>query len=171
MGPLLEKKKDTLFTHRQSKYPAHLDCSISLSKLLPTRDEREKSNSRYKSFLNSDGDNRCIYKLKRGTLFCRTKQLIPVKTDERPPLLLIFGNPATHSIKDGMFFSSKKDGKENRFWKHLLPHAGILNLVLAEGLSTKEHNKLKLERMLALKYDTPFRIGLWVYPVRRMARL
>ena len=163
MAPLLKKKKDTLFTFRQSKYPAHLDCSISLSKLLPTRDEMEKFNSRYETFLRSDADNCYIYELKQGTLFYTTEQLIPAKTDDRRPVLLIFGNPASHSIQNGMFFSSKKDGEENRFWKHLLPKAGVLDLTFAEGLSTKERNKLRMERMLALNYGTHFRIGLCVY--------
>jgi len=163
VDPVVKKKRDSLFAYRQSKYPAHLDCAISLSKLFPTRDERENFNRRYLSFLDSDVDNRCIYELKPGSLFYTTEQLIPAKTDERPPLLLIFGNPATHSVKGGMFFSSKNDGKENKFWKHLLQPAGILNLVLAEGLSSKERNRLRVERMLALTYDTPFRIGLCVY--------
>jgi hypothetical protein len=163
MDPFVKNKRDSLLYYKQSKYPAHLDCSISLSGLLPTRDEREKFNSRYKAFLDSDADNRCIYELKQGTLFYTTEQLIPAKTDGRRSVLLIFGNPATHSIKKGMFFSSKKDGKENRFWKHVLQRAGILDLVLAEGLSTKERNRLRLERMLALNYDAPFRIGLCVY--------
>jgi len=163
MDPVVKKKGDSLFTYRQSKYPAHLDCAINLLKLLPTKGERGKFNSRYKSFLDSDVDNRCIYALKHDSLFYITEQLIPAKTDERPPLLLIFGNPATHSIKNGMFFSSKKDGKENRFWKHLLRPAGVLDLVFGEGLSTKDRNKLRLERILALNYDPHFRIGLCVY--------
>jgi len=157
------KNRDSLLTYKQSKYPAHLHCSISLSDLLPTRDEREKFNSRYESFLDSDADNRCIYELKQGTLFYTTEQLIPAETDGRPPLLLIFGNPASHSIQNGMFFSPKKDAKENRFWKHVLQRAGILDLALAEGLSTKDRNKLRLERMLTLNYDASFRIGLCVY--------
>jgi len=163
MDPFVKNKRDSLLTYKQSKYPAHLDCSTSLSGLLPTRDEREKFNSRYKAFLDSDANNRCIYKLKHCTLFYTTEQLIPAKTDGRRPVLLIFGNPASHSIQNGMFFSSKKDGEENRFWKHLLPKAGVLDLTFAEGLSTKERNKLRLEHMLALNYGTHFRIGLCVY--------
>ncbi|MBE9569323.1 MAG: hypothetical protein IMF11_01740, partial [Proteobacteria bacterium] len=163
MDPLVRKKRDILFTYKQSKYPAHLDCEINLLELFPTKGERQKFDSRYKSFLNSNTDNCYIYKLKHDSLFYITEQLIPVKTDKRPPLLLILGNPATHSIKNGMFFSSKNDGKENRFWKHLLRPAGVLDLVFAEGLSTKDRNKLRLERMLALNYGTPFRIGLCVY--------
>jgi hypothetical protein len=163
MDPVVKKKRDSLFTYRQSKYPAHLDCEISLLELFPTKDERQKFNSKYESFLDSNADNCYVYKLKHDSLFYTTEQLIPTKTDKRSPLLLILGNPATHSIKNGMFFSPENDGKENRFWKHLLHPAGVLDLVFAEGLSTKDRNKLRLERMLALNYDTPFRIGLCVY--------
>jgi len=163
MDPVVKKKRDSLFAYRQSKYSAHLDCEINLLELFPTKSERQKFDSKYESFFNSNADNCCIYKLKHDSLFYTTEQLIPAKTDERPPLLLVFGNPATHSIKNGMFFSSKNDGKENRFWKHVLHPAGVLDLVFAEGLSTKDRNKLRLERMLALHYDTPFRIGLCVY--------
>lgn len=152
-----------LFIYRQSKHPAHLDCEINLLELFPTKEEREKFDSKYDTFFKSDADNCYVYDLKNNSLFYITEQLIPAKTDERPPVLLIFGNPATHSIKDGMFFSSAKDGKENRFWKHLLQPAGVLDLVFDEGISTKDRNKLRLERMLALNYDTPFRIGLCVY--------
>jgi len=131
--------------------------------LFPTKGERQNFNSNYKSFLDSNADNCYIYKLKHDSLFYTTEQLIPVKTNERPPLLLTLGNPATHSIKNGMFFSSTNDGKENRFWKHLLQPSGVLDLVFDEGLSTKDRNKLRLERMLAVDYDPPFRIGLCVY--------
>jgi hypothetical protein len=152
-----------LFIYRQSNHPAHLDCEINLSALFPAEEEREKFDSKYGSFLASNADNCYVYDRRGDRLFYITEQLTPAKTDERPPVLLIFGNPATHSIKNGMFFSSQDDGKENRFWKHVLKPAGVLDLVFAEGLSTKERNKLRLECMLALNYDTPFRIGLCVY--------
>jgi hypothetical protein len=41
--------------------------------------------------------------------------------------LLIFGNPATRSIKSGMFFAPKHDGKENRFRKHVLSREDAKN--------------------------------------------
>jgi len=163
MDPLMKKKRDALFTYRQSKYPAHLDCEINLLELFPNKGERQKFDSKYDPFLDSNIDNCCVYELKQDSLCYTTEQVIPAKTDKRPPLLLILGNPATHSIRNGMFFSSKDDGKDNRFWKYLLKPAGVLDLVFTEGLSTKDRNKLRLERMLAVDYDPPFRIGLCVY--------
>jgi hypothetical protein len=163
IGLMVKNKLDSLFSYRKSKYPAHLYCTINISELLPTTAKRETFESRFERFLGSDSDNRSIYQLKDGRLIYRTEQLIPAKTDERPPLLLIFGNPATHSIKNGMFFSSKNDGKENRFWKHLLRPAGVLQLVLAENLTSRERNTRRLKRMRELDYDSPFRVGLCVY--------
>jgi len=163
MAPLVKKKRDTLFTYRQSKYPAHLDCKINLLELFPAEGERQKFDSKFESFFKSDADNCCVYDLKGDSLCYKTEQLIPTKTNKRPPLLLVFGNPANHSIRNGMFFSPKKDGEENRFWKHLLQPAGVLNLFFDEGLSTKDRNKLRLKSMLELNYKSPFRIGLCVY--------
>jgi len=54
---------------------------------------------------------------------------MPAKRDSRVPVLLIFGNPASHSITSGMFFSPKENGAVNRFWEHLLGWAGIRKLL------------------------------------------
>ena len=163
MVQLVKKQRDTLFTYKQSKYPVHLNCEINLLELFSAEGERQKFDSKFESFLDSNADNCYVYDLKGDSLFYRTEQLIPTKTNKRPPLLLILGNPATHSIKNGMFFSPKKDGEENRFWKNLLKPAGVLDLLFDEGLSTKARNKRRLECMLELNYKSPFRIGLCVY--------
>lgn len=163
MNPGVKKKRDTLFTCKQSKYPAHLDCKINLLELFTTEGERQKFDSTCASFLDSNSDNRSIYNLKDDSLFYTTEQLIPAKTNKNPPLLLIFGNPAAHSIRNGMFFSPKKDGEENRFWKHVLRPAGLLDLTFGKGLLTKDRNKLRLESMLRVDYESPFQIGLCVY--------
>jgi hypothetical protein len=85
-----------------------------------------------------------------------------MKRDRRPPLLLIFGNPATHSVEAGMFFAFKDNGKENRFWKSLLRPAGILDIAMEEG-TPAALNKRRMKRMLELDYASPFRIGLCVF--------
>ena len=41
---------------------------------------------------------------------------------------MVFGNPASHSIKEGMFFSFEGNGKEHRFWKDIMKPSGILDL-------------------------------------------
>jgi hypothetical protein len=143
--------------------PGHLECTLDLSALYSSPRERKAFKTRYKEFRDSDPDNRHVYRLKGNRLIFKSEQLIPSKRRNRPSLLLVFGNPATHSVRKGMFFSPKKDGEENRFWKHLLPRAGIVDLAFAEGLSTTERNKLRMKSMRALDYHSPFKIGLCVY--------
>jgi hypothetical protein len=163
MNQAVKKKRDSLLTYKQSKHSAHLDCEINLLELFPAEGERQKFKNKFKPFFKSDADNFSIYKLENHSLSYTTEQLIPAKTDKRPPLLLILGNPATHSIKNGMFFSPKKDGEENRFWKNLLKPAGVLDLVCDKRIFTSARNKLRLECMFELNYESPFRIGLCVY--------
>lgn len=151
-----------LFTYRQIS-PAHLKCTINLAQLYPVKSEREQFKKKLEPFLRSDPYNKEVYAVKDGELIFRSEQLVPSKKDTRPPLLLVFGNPASHSVIEGMFFSPHKDGKENRFWKHLLPRAGIVDLTFDENLSTKERNKRRRKRMTELDYESPFRVGLCVF--------
>jgi len=78
-------------------------------------------------------------------------------------LLLVFGNPASHSVKSGMFFAFKGNGKENRFWKNILRPSGILNLSFDPTQSIETINIQRRELFLDLNYDSPFRIGLCVF--------
>ena len=103
-------------------------CEIDLKKLFPAPKQRERFNKKWKDFLESDSCNKEIFKLKGDMLKYQSEQLIPSKPDDRPPLLLILGNPASHSVKGGMFFSFEGNKKEHRFWKHILQPAGVLDL-------------------------------------------
>jgi len=143
--------------------PGHLECTLDLSALYSSPRERETFKERYRKFRDSDPDNKHVYRLKGKRLIFKSEQLIPSKRSNKPSLLLVFGNPATHSIRKGMFFSPKEDGEENRFWKHLLPGAGIVDLAFDEALSTTKRNKLRIESMRDLEYHSAFRIGLCVY--------
>ncbi len=154
--------KKKLFTYRQTD-SAHLKCTLNLSELYPVGSERQQFKKKLKPFLRSDPYNKEVYAVKDGELIFHSEQLVPSKKDNRPPLLLVFGNPASHSVIEGMFFSPHKDGKENRFWKHLLPRAGIVDLTFDENLSTKERNKRRMKRMTELDYESSFRVGLCVY--------
>jgi len=157
----MEKRK-RLLHYRKTKSPIHLECSLNLSKLFPTIQERERFEAKWPAFLESDPHNHEVYQLKRDSLIYRTEQLIPDKRDQRPPLLMVFGNPATHSISAGMFFAFKGDGKENRLWKNLLKPAGILDMAVDEGTPAMR-NELRRKGMMGLDYVSPFRIGVCVY--------
>jgi len=95
-------------------------CEIDLKKLFPATKERDRFDNNWSDLLESDQCNKEIFELKRDLLKYQSEQLIPSKSDDRPPLLLVLGNPASHSVKAGMFFSFEGDKKEHRFWKHII---------------------------------------------------
>jgi len=142
--------------------PVRMDFAVDLSALLPTPTERKNFDRKWKSFIASDDANKSIYQRKGNRLLYKSEQLIPSKKDSRPALLLVFGNPASHSVQSGMFFSFKDNGKENRFWKSILKPSGIVDLPFDPSLSADVLNMERQERLLNLDYDAPFRIGLCV---------
>jgi len=76
------------------KDPIKLLCKIDLKKLLPVPKERNRFNKNWNDFLKSDPCNKDIFKRKGDRLEYQSEQLIPSKSDERPSLLLVLGNPA-----------------------------------------------------------------------------
>jgi len=164
----MKKNNKKILTYRQTN-PGQIKCTIDLSKLVPSQELdsfKRKFKLKWGQFLESDEEyNPKIYKFneKKQTLTYKSEQLIPTKTDSRPPILLVFGNPAGHSVVNGMFFSSKEDGKENRFWKSIMRVSGILDLSFDPHLSFKKLNSQRKRHLLKLDYDSPFRIGLCVF--------
>jgi len=140
-------------------------CRINLKQLFPTtkKRERERFEKKWNAFVESDPFNNEIFERKGDLLKYQSEQLIPTKVDNRPPLLLILGNPASHSVKEGMFFSFERDKKEHRFWKHILQLAGILGLPYDKKLSVSALNKHRKNQLLNLNYKSTFRIGLCVF--------
>ncbi len=140
-------------------------CRIDLKQLFPAtkKRERERFEKKWKAFLESDPCNNEIFELKGDRLKYQSEQLIPTELDNRPPLLLVFGNPASHSVKERMFFSFEGNKKEHRFWKSILKPAGVLDLPFDSNQSVTKLNKQRRKALFNLKYDSPFRIGLFVF--------
>jgi len=153
---------DTILSYRQID-PVKLQCKIDLKKLLPDKNERKRFEKKWDGFFETDPCNKEIFEREGDYLIYKSEQLIPSKLDDRPPLLLVLGNPASHSVKEGMFFSFEGDKKEHRFWKHILKPAGILNLSYDENLPVKELNEHRKNQLLNLDHKSPFRIGLYVF--------
>jgi len=101
------------FIEYKSANNIKLQCKINLDRLLPTKKERLRFDSNWEAFLASDPCNRKIFKLQKHYLKYQSEQLIPKKKDNRPPLLLVLGNPASHSVHAGMFFSFERNQKES----------------------------------------------------------
>ena len=151
----------TILTYK-SPDPVRMDCAVSLNELLPTESERKSFDRKWRDFIASDDANKSIYQRKGNRLLYKSEQLIPSKKDSRPALLLVFGNPASHSVQSGMFFAFKDNGKENRFWKNILKPSGIIDLHFNPSLSADALNMERRDRLLNLDYDGHFRIGLCV---------
>jgi len=146
----------------KSPDPVRMDFAVNLKALLPTPTERKNFERKWKSFIASDDANKSIYQKKGNRIIYQSEQLIPSRNDSRPGLLLVFGNPASHSVQSGMFFAFRDNGKENRFWKSILKPSGIIDFPFDPSRSTEALNVERRDRLLNLDYDSPFRIGLCV---------
>jgi hypothetical protein len=139
-----------------------LKCKIRLDRLFPDQKSRERFDYKWKSF-SRDSCNSDIYRIKGDTLLYDSEQLIPTKTNGKPSLLLVLGNPASESVKRGMFFGAKKDGKELPFWEHIIEKSGLLPPLHVKDLPAGELNKSRKNQLWNIEYDTQFRIGLSVF--------
>ena len=149
----------------QQEDSVRLQCEIDLEQLFPPtkKRERERFEKKWEAFLESDPCNKEIFELKGNLLKYHSEQLIPTKLNKKPSLLLVLGNPASHSVKEGMFFSFEGNKKEHRFWKDILAKADVLKLSYDKNKSVKELNEHRKKQLLDLNYESPFRIGLCVY--------
>lgn len=132
------------------------EVELNIQELYPDPKEQRKFKQRLKEFLNSDPDNNKVIDktfLDYGLLKYQTECIIPRKKNlRRIPLLLLLGNPASHSVHSKMFFSYERDGKEHRFWK-ALKEANILSFRTSS-------NRERKKELYNLSYDSPFRIAL-----------
>ena len=151
-----------LITYRQGN-GCKLCCELDLLKLYPDHNKLGEAQDRFRRFMKSDDDLKDIYRLDGNRLFYDSEQLIPEKTNGKPSLLMVFGNPAPLSIKQGMFFGYEGDRKEHRFWKHILKGAGINGLIFEDGVSVEERNEQRRTRVFDLKYKAQVRLGFCVY--------
>lgn len=143
--------------------PGRLECKIDLTQLLETETEYKNFTRRWPEFLKSDPYNDKVYQLKDNSLCYYSEELIPEETNDRPPLLLLLGNPASHSVDSRMFFAFEKNADEHRFWRLILQPAGVLNFGADDNISINERNNKRRKQILQLKYKSPYRVGLSVF--------
>ena len=139
-----------------------LKCKIRLDRLFLDQKSRERFDYKWKKFIE-DSCNSDIYRIKGDTLSYDSEQLIPTKTNAKPSLLLVLGNPASESVKRGMFFATDKHGKELTFWEHIIEKSGLLPPLHVKDLPAGELNKSRKSQLWNIEYDNPFRIGLSVF--------
>jgi len=136
---------------------------LNLDVLYPKEKQRGKFESNFSKFLKSDAANSKIFDYSGNTLTYLTECIIPIKHDQRPPILLVFGNPASHSVHSKMFFASQGSGREHRIWKVLRATDLLSFPSISASSSLSEINQLRKCGLYELSYCSPFRIGMAVY--------
>ena len=139
---------------------------LDLSLLYPDTRSRARFEKMWPEFFASDSTHPNIF-MREGDdiLVFRTESLIPFKSDGRPSVLMLFGNPASHSVFSGMYFSFEGAHHEHRFWI-ALRETGFLEFrsdAPRFQLSWDERSRIRKKEFCNLEYQSPFRIGLAVY--------
>ncbi len=140
------------------------ECILNLRELYLAEDERCEFLDRFDEFSKSDIYNPRIYSLKDYTLKYYSEVFISDNIDKRPPLLLLLGNPASHSVASGICFAFEKGGKEHRFWR-ILDETGIItfNERIPNIEDTSKKNEMRRNALQELNYLSPFRVGIAVF--------
>ena len=86
---------------------------------------------RYDDICREDSDFKNVSYLDGHILQYRSESLFPFPTLEtiaspKKKVMIIFGNPASHSVANGMFFFSKKNDNRHQFWGKL-ENAGLID--------------------------------------------
>ncbi len=132
---------------------------LSTKVLYPNPEEHCRFETRLYEFLKIDTSSKIMeYSNSEGILSYLTESAVPTKQDSRPPLLLLFGNPAPDSVRHKCFFASEKGKREHRFWP-ILEKAGIISF----KNTNEDSNPRKTRALFDLSYESPFRMGLAVF--------
>lgn len=133
-------------------HEGNVECVIDLNKIY-TKEELEKFDSRWKDFFASDETNASVIKRSGDKILYPHKSWIPLKKDGRLSILMLFGNPAPHSVRDDIYFSYEGGGTEHRFWK-VFRELGYINI--------NSNPKTIKQDFFNLMYESPFRLGFEV---------
>lgn len=104
---------------------------LSLHKLYESSDQKRLFLQRLNTFLQSDRNLQAIIKVEKSTLILtyQYNELLCKRTDpSKRNLILVFGNPSPHSIKEKIMFSYEgANFRTHRVWK-VLSETRIINL-------------------------------------------
>lgn len=134
--------------------------TADLSALFENPDDLNNFKDNFKQIKDNDFQEICT--LEGNSLTYTSETLLPEKYDTaKPRVLLVLGNPATHSIKNGMFFFSKNDGKKRHSFWGKLDNAGLLKKV--EKDSRKEEAEERRNVLLGGNEGMDYVIGLTTF--------
>ena len=135
----------------------NVECVIDLESVYADV-EIEKFNGRWEEFFASDEANASVFKRNGNTILYPHKSWIPRIKDKRPSVIMLFGNSASHSVREDIYFSYEGNGSEHRFWK-VFRELGYINII--------SNPKTMKQDFFNLKYESPFRLGfevLYTFP-------
>lgn len=128
------------------------ECTLDLNGIY-TNEELKKFNSRWEEFSISDEAISSLIKRNGNTFIYPHKSWIPSKKNNKPSILMLFGNSALHSLRDDIYFSYEGGGAEHRVWKVLRE----LNYIEIDS-----NPKTIKQDFFNLRYESPFRLGFEV---------
>lgn len=139
---------------------------LNLRDLYPNPTVRAQFEQRWHAFAACTPDHNDLFSLDGDSLVYPTESFLPQRTDRRPPVLLILGNPASQSVRSGMCFAFERGSRgEHRFWRALRV-AEFLSFndtdrIADAGAMTR--NARRRAQLLSGAYDSPFLIGIDVF--------
>ena len=130
---------------------------LDTRELYPNYEEHRQFEDRLREFLKVDTISK-IVEYDDGLLSYLTESVIPTKQDSRPPLLLLFGNPAPNSVRNKCFFATEKGKRAHQFWP-VLEKAGIISF----ENTNEDINAFRTKSLFDPNYKSSFRVGLAVF--------
>ena len=139
---------------------------LSLGELYPDSEARARFEARWEEFARSTADQRELFSRDAEAIVYRTESFLPLEHDGRAPLLLVLGNPASHSVRAGMCFAFEKGhASEHRFWRALAAANWLTFHEAASGPdeNVEARNTRRRADLLAGRYESPFLVGIEVF--------
>ena len=145
-----------------------IECALDLAALYSSGSERDRFEARWPDFLASDPETSRVYHRDGDTLRYGTESFVSPCADDRPPLLLMLGNPASHSVVSGICFAYEgNNGREHRFWRGLRETKLLVfdSDASDPGYQSDWQHAAEVRRreLKDSQYESPFRIGIAVY--------
>ena len=129
----------------------HYKVTIDLSKWLP-QDGLLSFTQEFQRIGPEDKDFSDLCTLNGSLLQYTSETLFPDKYDQhKEKVMIVLGNPATHSVSGGMFFYSRSDGNRHQFWGKL-EEAGLMPKVRYN--SRTEEARVRKNPLSALSHFT-----------------
>ena len=152
-----------VLTFLEETTPGICRYSLDLAALYPNGAARGRFEARYLEFLASAPEHPDLFGRDGQRLIYLSESFLSRVVDDRPPVLLVLGNPGSRSVCAGMCFAFEQPGcREHRFWK-ALREVGWLRFKDDAAGDVRRYNAERRKALLEGDYASPFRIGIDVF--------